>query len=114
MSIEARPKVVVSVGLMCVICSSREKGASFCQVDKIKPVIRSSPWRTSGSQKCTGARPSLRARAKVAMEMEAGTVKCSMAHCPVTQALVVLAKRIMAAAVAWVMKYLVVASTARG
>lgn len=33
---------------------------------------------------------------------------------PVSQALVVLAKRIMAAAVAWVRKYFVVASTARG
>ena len=37
-----------------------------------------------------------------------------MSHCPVSQALVVLAKRSMAAAVAWVRKYLVVASTARG
>lgn len=37
-----------------------------------------------------------------------------MSHSPVAQALVVLAKRIRAAAVAWVRKYLVVASTARG
>lgn len=37
-----------------------------------------------------------------------------MSHCPVSQALVVLANRSMAAAVAWVRKYLVVASTARG
>ena len=37
-----------------------------------------------------------------------------MLHCPVSQALVVLANRIMAAAVAWVRKYFVVASTARG
>ncbi len=37
-----------------------------------------------------------------------------MSHCPVSQALVVLAKSSMAAAVAWVKKYLVVASTARG
>lgn len=37
-----------------------------------------------------------------------------MSHCPVSQALVVLAKSSMAAAVAWVRKYLVVASTARG
>ncbi len=39
---------------------------------------------------------------------------CWMSHCPVSQALVVLAKSNMAAAVAWVKKYLVVASTARG
>ena len=37
-----------------------------------------------------------------------------MFHSPVIQALVVLANRIRAAAVAWVRKYLVVASTARG
>lgn len=35
-------------------------------------------------------------------------------HSPVNQAFVVLANRIKAAAVAWVRKYLVVASTARG
>jgi len=37
-----------------------------------------------------------------------------MFHSPVIQALVVLANRTRAAAVAWVRKYLVVASTARG
>ena len=37
-----------------------------------------------------------------------------MLHSPTSQALVVLANRIVAAAVAWVRKYLVVASTARG
>lgn len=50
----------------------------------------------------------------MAMEIETGRVSCSMSHCPVAQALAVLAKRIIAAAVACVMKYLVVASTARG
>ena len=43
-----------------------------------------------------------------------GCVICSMLHCPVSHALVVPAKSNMAAAVAWVRKYLVVASTARG
>lgn len=37
-----------------------------------------------------------------------------MFHSPVSHALVVLANKIIAAAVAWVRKYLVVASTARG
>lgn len=37
-----------------------------------------------------------------------------MSHCPVSQALVVLAKRSMAAAAACARKYFVVASTARG
>lgn len=37
-----------------------------------------------------------------------------ISHCPEAHALVVLANRIMAAAVAWIRKYLVVASMARG
>lgn len=43
-----------------------------------------------------------------------GWVICSILHSPVSQALVVLANSSIAAAVAWVRKYLVVASTARG
>lgn len=43
-----------------------------------------------------------------------GSVIWKMFHSPVSQALVVLANRITAAAAAWVMKYFVVASTARG
>lgn len=43
-----------------------------------------------------------------------GCTICRMSHCPVNQALVVLANRSMAAAAAWVRKYFVVASTARG
>lgn len=39
---------------------------------------------------------------------------CWISHCPVSQALVMLAKSSIAAAVAWTRKYLVVASTARG
>lgn len=37
-----------------------------------------------------------------------------MSQCPEIQALVVLANRSTAAAVAWIRKYLVAASTARG
>ena len=37
-----------------------------------------------------------------------------MSHCPVSQALVVLANSSIAAAAAWVRKYFVAASTARG
>ena len=43
-----------------------------------------------------------------------GWVICWISHWPVSQALVVLANRSMAAAVACVKKYFVVASTARG
>lgn len=37
-----------------------------------------------------------------------------MSHCPVSQALVLLANKSMAAAAAWVRKYFVAASIARG
>lgn len=39
---------------------------------------------------------------------------CRMSHWPVSHALVVLANRRVAAPVAWVRKYFMVASTARG
>lgn len=89
-------------------------GASFCHVERISPVIRSSPCRTSGSQACRGARPIFRARAVMAIEVIMGWAICCSSHCPVSHALVVLANRSMAAAVACVRKYLVVASIARG
>lgn len=80
----------------------------------MRPVIRSSPCKTSGSQVCSGASPIFRARAIIIIVEGMGWVICCSSHCPVNQALVVLANRSMAAAVAWVRKYLVVASTARG
>ena len=83
-------------------------------MDIISPVVKVSPWRTSGSQKCMGARPNLIARATVIVEAGRGCESSRIFHSPVIQALVVLAKRIMAAAVAWVRKYFVVASTPRG
>lgn len=43
-----------------------------------------------------------------------GCVICWISHCPESHALVTLANRSIAAAVACVRKYLVVASTARG
>lgn len=46
--------------------------------------------------------------------VETGWDICWMSHWPVIQAFVVLAKSSIAAPVAWVRKYLVVASTARG
>ena len=80
----------------------------------MSPVVRSNPWRTSGNHAWVGASPIFRARAMVIMVVGRGCDICWMSHCPVSQAFVVLAKRSIAAAVAWVRKYLVVASTARG
>lgn len=77
-------------------------------------MVRFNPWRTSGSQKCIGARPIFRAKANVISVAEVGESMSVMFHCPVVQAFVVPAKRRSAEAVACVRKYLVVASTARG
>lgn len=90
------------------------KGASFCQVDRISPVVRSKPCSTSGSQKCSGARPIFRASAIVASVAEVGLIISIKLHSPEVHAFVILANSRRAEAVAWVIKYFVVASTARG
>lgn len=61
-----------------------------------------------------GASPIFNARAITIIVVGSGWVICWMSHWPVSQALVVLANRRVAAAVACAKKYLVVASTARG
>jgi uncharacterized metal-binding protein len=78
----------------------RASGASFCQVDKISPVRRSNPCKTSGIQKCIGASPILSARAAIIIALAMGFDILFISHPPVIQAFVVLANRIMAAAVA--------------
>lgn len=95
-------------------CIIRAKGANFCQVERTNPVVRVTPWRTSGSQKWVGARPIFSARPVMAIVQAVGWVRCVISHCPEAQALVALANKIVAAAVACVKKYLVVASMARG
>lgn len=72
------------------------------------------PWSTSGSQKCTGASPSLVARAIVSRMVAVGSVICVMSHVPVCHALVVLENSSIADAAACVRKYFVAASVARG
>lgn len=112
---EVSPKAVNSMGsIACAVWIMRISGASFCQVERIRPVKRSNPCRTSGIQKCMGANPILSAKAVMIIVLAMGFDMLLMSHCPVIQAFVVLANRIMAAAVAWVKKYFVVASTARG
>lgn len=56
------------------ICSKRAKGASFCQVERIKPVVRLRPCKTSGSHVCKGASPIFRARAKIIIVVGRGCV----------------------------------------
>lgn len=114
-NVDITPSAVSSSGSrVCAVWVISANGASFCQVERIRPVDRSKPCITSGIQKCMGASPILSARATVNIMLAMGLDRSLMAHSPVSQALVVLANRIIAAAVAWVKKYLVVASTARG
>lgn len=98
--VEVMPRAIRIVGLVAWICKSRAKGASFCQVDRISPVVRSSPWSTSGSHVCSGARPTFKERARIAMVVARGWDICKISHCPVSHALVVLANRRVAAPVA--------------
>lgn len=63
--VDVRPRKISSAGVVGMSWVIRAKGASFCHVERIKPVVRSRPWSTSGSQKWAGASPSLSARAMV-------------------------------------------------
>lgn len=109
------PNIISSVWLVIGLIWYRiAKGASFCHVDRISPVVRSRPWSTSGSQKCIGASPIFMARAIVSVVSAVWLVISVRLHSPVVQAFMVLVNKIMVEAVACVRKYFVVASTARG
>lgn len=73
---EVRPSIIRRVEFKGWIWRIRAKGASFCQVERIRPVIRSNPCSTSGSQAWRGARPILRARARVIMVLGRGCEIC--------------------------------------
>lgn len=77
-------------------------------------MVRFSPWRTSGNQKCIGARPIFRDNAMVASVAEVGLDISNRLHSPEVQAFVMLANKRRVDAVACVRKYFVVASTVRG
>lgn len=98
----------------CDVIYSRVKGASFCQVDRISPVSRGSPCSTSGNQKCIGATPIFSARAIVIIGADKLFDSSIVFHSPVIQALLRVANNSSPDAVAWVRKYFVVASVARG
>lgn len=69
-------------------------------MDKISPVVRSSPCRTSGSHVWNGASPTFRARAIVIIATGRGWAICWISHCPESQAFIVLANKSIAAAAA--------------
>lgn len=100
-SVDVMPRNVSVVGSIAwAVCRKSANGASFCQVDIINPVVRSSPCNTSGIQKCRGARPTFKARASVASVVAAGWERLVMLHSPIIHAFEVLANKIVAAAVA--------------
>ena len=73
---DIRPSVMRIVALAVGIWRIRAKGASFCHVERISPVVKSRPCRTSGSQECRGASPSFSARASVMMVRGSGCDIC--------------------------------------
>lgn len=92
---------IISTVLLCMeslIMYSKAIGASFCHVEIIMAVFMVEPCSTSGYHACIGARPSLSKSAITIIAVVWGEV-CMIDHCPVCQALRVLANRINAAAV---------------
>lgn len=83
-------------------------------MDRRRPVVRGEPCSTSGNQKWNGTSPSFIATAEVRIRQDVGWVSCVISHCPVHHALVILENKTRAEAAAWVRKYLVAASMARG
>lgn len=94
--------------------SRMDKGASFCQVRRIRPDDRGVPCVTSGTQKWKGASPSFMARAMVRIIEDVGLIMFVTVHWPEDIRLIVIARRRSMDAVAWVRKYLVAASVERG
>lgn len=41
--VEVSPRIIKRVVLAQGVCTNKANGASFCQVDKISPVVRSRP-----------------------------------------------------------------------
>lgn len=91
-----------------------DRGASFCHVNRIRPVTRGMPCVTSGTQKWKGANPSLIARATVISVDAVGLNSFVTVHWPEYIKLMMIAIMSSAEAVACVRRYLVEASVARG
>lgn len=98
--VEANPRLINRLGLVGCICSNRAKGASFCQVDMRRPVVKFNPCKTSGIHECRGASPIFNARAMVIIAFGKGCDIWLMSHCPSIQAFVTAANISVAAAVA--------------
>ena len=62
---DERPRMIIIVEFAGWSWSRRMKGASFCQVERRRPVKRSRPCSTSGSHEWRGASPIFSARAIV-------------------------------------------------
>lgn len=114
-AVEASAIVVSRAGLRDLdVSRSRVRGGNFMRVESRRAVISGDPCSTSGNQKWNGTRPNLIAIAAVNSRQEVGWFICVMSHWPVAQALVMLENNTRAEAAAWVRKYFVAASTARG
>lgn len=91
-----------------------ERGASFCQVNKIIPDNKGIPWVTSGTQKWKGDNPSFIARAIVIIIDAIGLINFITDQWPVYNKLIIADSIKSIEAVACVRKYFVAASVDRG
>lgn len=115
MRIESAAMVVsIFVLIVGIIWYRIDIGATFCQVRSSMPDDSGLPCVTSGTQKWNGAIPSFMAIDTVMMAD--GRVLCVfvMVHCPEDIRSRVMASISSMDAVAWIRKYFVAASMARG
>lgn len=91
-----------------------DRGASFCQVKRIRPDDNGMPCVTSGTQKWKGERPNFMVRERVRIIEAVGLVMLVIVHWPECSRLIIMASNSNIEAVAWVRKYLVAASVDRG
>lgn len=91
-----------------------DRGASFCHVRRISPDDNGMPCVTSGTQKWNGDNPSFMVRARVMMSEAVGFMMFVTVHWPEYKRFRMMASISSIDAVAWVRKYLVEASMARG
>ena len=113
-AIETRPKARASHWWGWATSHSKTRGASFCQVDRIIAVVMLVPWIISGSQACKGANPIFKVKPAMITSMARSSLLSEIFQCPVAWAFNTLPQRIIAAPVAWMRRYFMEASTARG
>lgn len=114
-AIDRSEKVIkILAFIVGLIIYRTDRGASFCHVRRISPVIRGIPWVTSGTQKWKGAIPSFIINAMVISTDDVELVNSIIDQWPVCRKFIIAAIIKIIDAVACMRKYFVAASVERG